>query len=47
MMAPDAPLKARKLLNINGLGEAWDPDAPSFRGVDLVNTRQPTDQIIN
>jgi hypothetical protein len=45
MMAPNAPLKTPKPVNVNGFGEAWDPDHPSFRGVNLVKTPQLTDEV--
>jgi len=35
MMAPNAPPKVPKPVNVNGFGETWDPYHPSFRGVDL------------
>ncbi|KAF8553044.1 dipeptidase [Imleria badia] len=35
MMAPNVPLKTPKPVNVNGLGEEWDPSRPAFRGVDL------------
>ena len=34
-------------MNVNGLGEPWDPNRPSFRGVDLVKIRQLTDEVTN
>ncbi|KIJ67183.1 hypothetical protein HYDPIDRAFT_173839 [Hydnomerulius pinastri MD-312] len=41
-MAQDAPLKTPKLVKVNGLGEAWDPRRPTFRGVDLVTSSDDT-----
>jgi imidazolonepropionase-like amidohydrolase len=38
MMTPNAPLKTPKHANVNGLGEAWDPHRPTFRGLDLTKT---------
>ncbi|KAF9240849.1 dipeptidase [Melanogaster broomeanus] len=35
MRAPNAPPQAPKHANANGLGEAWDPHRPTFRGLDL------------
>lgn len=47
MVAPNTPLKTPKPVDINGLGEAWDPNHPSFRGIDLVKIRLLTDEVIN
>lgn len=44
MMAPNTPLKTPKLVDVNGLGEAWDHNRPSFRGVDLVKIWQLIDE---
>ncbi|KAG9312514.1 hypothetical protein JVU11DRAFT_6908 [Chiua virens] len=35
MMAPHSPLRTLRPDNANGLGEPWDPQNPSFRGIDL------------
>ena len=47
MLAPNTPLETPKPATVNGLGEAWDLNRPSFRGVDLVKTRELADEIFD